>query len=103
MEQQIPIVDGNGARRWYHQGQLHRVGGPAIEWCTGDCSWWRHGQLHRVDGPAVEYIGGTRNWSLNGASLTEQQFYDRINSPVKQKMTIEEIEGILGHGVEIVK
>jgi len=55
------IVDEYGAIRWYNEaGQLHREGGPAIEWADGSKSWW-----------------------LNGQFLTEEEF-NRRTQPIKE-------------------
>ena len=60
-----PKVDEHETR-WYLNGRLHRIGGPAIKNTNGDCEWYVNGQLHRTDGPAVESSGGTRSWYLYG-------------------------------------
>lgn len=59
-------VDRHGTR-YYHNaaGQLHREGGPAIEYKDGSKSWYRNGELHREDGPAIDHVDGT-NWYVNG-------------------------------------
>jgi hypothetical protein len=61
-----PALESEGLVIWFHEGELHREGGPAVEVKRGEwedssgrewrapCQlWWRHGQLHRDDGPAV--------------------------------------------------
>jgi len=52
--------------KWYLDGQLHRVDGPAIEWNNGYKYWYLKGQLHRVDGPAMEWADGSKEWYVNG-------------------------------------
>lgn len=88
---------------WYNkEGELHREGGPAVEWNDGDKEWWlngaRHrenghaferdgvkewwvnGKLHREDGSAVEYSNGNKEWWLNGKEYTEEEFNKRVKS-----------------------
>ena len=36
-----------------HDGNLHRLDGPAIKYNNGMEQWFHHGLLHRHDGPAV--------------------------------------------------
>lgn len=47
-------------------GELHRIGGPAIIYDSGVKNWYRNGKLHREDGPAMEYPGGRACWFLDG-------------------------------------
>jgi len=55
-----------GITKWFHNGQLHRVNGPAVELGNGDKEWYYEGQLHRDDGPAVERADGTKVWCWRG-------------------------------------
>ena len=68
-------VDTRGTR-WYRNvmGQLHRIGGPAIEYTNGSKEWWQNGQRHRIDGPAIEWRNGVRFWYINGKRLTKAAF-----------------------------
>jgi hypothetical protein len=70
----------DGDRFWYLNGKLHREGGPAIEHSDGTKSWYLNGKLHREDGPAFEHPDGTKYWYLNGEHLTKQDFLARTNS-----------------------
>ena len=38
------IIDPNGSKCWYLNGQRHRVDGPAIEEADGDKEWYLNGQ-----------------------------------------------------------
>jgi hypothetical protein len=38
-----PIIDQYGTKRWYLNGKLHRLDGPAIEYSGGDKEWWLNG------------------------------------------------------------
>jgi hypothetical protein len=59
-------IDRYGNRRWYLNGVLHRIDGPACELIEGGKYWYLSGRLHREDGPAVELVGGNKGWYLNG-------------------------------------
>jgi hypothetical protein len=65
------IIDENGDKEWFLNGQRHREDGPAVELSNGTKLWYLNGQRHRVDGPAVElpygykYWNGTKYWYLN--------------------------------------
>jgi hypothetical protein len=59
------IIDKDGTKEWYLNGELHRVDGPAREYADGTKSWWLNDQRHRVDGPAYEYPTGDKEWWLN--------------------------------------
>ncbi len=64
---QLPEIASNGTKEWKNaRGQLHHLGGPAIERADGSMSWFQNGQLHRLDGPAVEMADGYKAWFQNG-------------------------------------
>ena len=56
------VIDEYGTKRWYQNGFLHRLDGPAIEWKEGGKEWYVNGELHRLDGPARIWIDGTKVW-----------------------------------------
>jgi len=58
-------IDSDGTKRWYLNGKLHRLDGPAVEYASGTKKWYLNDELHRLDGPAIEYIDGTKCWYLN--------------------------------------
>jgi hypothetical protein len=65
----------NGDRAYFDDsGRLHRVGGPAIEWCVGHKTWFLHGLQHRADGPAGEWVNGKKDWYWNGNVCTEAEY-----------------------------
>ena len=69
------IIEGiNGSKKWYQNGQLHRLDGPAREWYDGSKFWYQNGKLHRLDGPAVERIDGTQEYWISGCKYTESEF-----------------------------
>jgi len=53
-------------KKWYVEGKLHRIDGPAIESLEGIYEWYKNGKLHRDDGPAIEYFDGYKAWYKNG-------------------------------------
>jgi hypothetical protein len=67
----------------------------------GTKRWFQNGNLHREDGPAVEYSDGAKMWYLKGTQYTETEFSKKIN-PAKE-LTVAEIEKLLGYSVKIVK
>ena len=79
-----PAVEyADGDKYWYLNGQRHRVDGPAAEYATGTKYWYLNYQLHRVDGPAIEYADGSKEWYLNDQCLTEDEYNEQMN-PVKE-------------------
>jgi hypothetical protein len=67
VEQKVePIIDQYGTKRWYLNGKLHRLDGPAIERVNGGKSWYLNGELHREGGPAIEWVNGHKSWYING-------------------------------------
>ena len=43
------IVFSDGAKKWYCDGQLHRINGPAIIYEDGIEEWWLHDQKYTKD------------------------------------------------------
>lgn len=58
-------VDDDGVIRYFKNGRLHRMNGPAVEAPDGSESWCVCGQLHRLNGPAVIDIDGSELWYQN--------------------------------------
>ena len=52
-----PALISEYGKKWYLNGLLHRIDGPAVEWVSGTIEWYQHGARHRLDGPA--YISNT--------------------------------------------
>ena len=81
-----PAVEwADGTKVWYLNGKLHRKDDPAVEWVNGDKFWYLNGELHREDGPAIEYANGKKEWYLNGEVFTEEEF----NAKLKKFMNNE--------------
>ena len=74
----VEYVDG--PVEWHQNGQLHRIDGPAIEYPNGNKEWWQNGQRHRIDGPAIEWRNGVRFWYINGVRLTEAEFNQAVKA-----------------------
>ena len=71
-------IDDFGTRRYYNAaGELHRVGGPAVEYANGSKEWWYNGLLHRTDGPAIDFTKGGQCWYLHGRMYTRAE-HNRI-------------------------
>ena len=92
-------VDDDGDRYWYFNGNLHREDGPALEYSDGSREWYLNGLRHREDGPAIEHADGTRYWYLNGEDYTEEDF---IKETKATKLTLAEIEELLGYQIKVV-
>ena len=74
-------VDTHGTRRYRNvMGQLHRIGGPAVEFANGHKEWWQYDQRHRIDGPAIEWSNGVRFWYINGKRLTKAAFNQAVTT-----------------------
>ena len=78
--QPICKTDGNGNKRWYLNGQLHREDGSAVEYVNGYKAWYLHDQLHRLDGPAVEHANGEKSWWYHDERVfcSSQKEFERL-------------------------
>jgi hypothetical protein len=83
----------NGNKVWYRDGKLHRTDGPAVEHADGSKSWYVDGKLHRTDGPAIERADGTKFWYLDGEELTEAQWRKRVGK-VQCEGRVVEVDGV---------
>jgi hypothetical protein len=109
-------IDDEGNKRWYHNNQLHRTDGPAMEFSSGTKEWYVDDKLHRTDGPAMEYANGTKiwyvdgkihrtdgpavesayggkYWYLDGVELTEAQWRKRVGK-VQCEGRVVEVDGV---------
>ena len=76
-----PAVEYNGGHKeWWQNGQRHRIDGPAVERTNGAKYWYQNGLLHRTDGPAIDWIHGRKEWHINGVELTEDDFNQAVKS-----------------------
>lgn len=47
-----PVCDADGTQRWYQDGRLHRLDGPAVLSADGSVwKWYKDGMQHRENGP----------------------------------------------------
>jgi hypothetical protein len=79
-EDDLPaVIEANGLKRWYVDGKLHRIAGPAVTHPTGEYfgkhddpgphpaeEWWQNGQRHRIGGPATIFLDGSYQWCMHG-------------------------------------
>jgi hypothetical protein len=72
-------IDDHGVKIWRHNGLIHRLDGPAVEYVNGTKMWYEHGYEHREDGPAIEYPSGLVYWRLNGANIKPDEVIDDPN------------------------
>lgn len=70
----VTLTNNNGVR-WYSNGELHRVGGPAVESWDGREEWHYRGRLHRVGGPAITTPMGGGFYYLDDEHLTEKEYW----------------------------
>ena len=63
-------IRADGSQSWYQNGKRHRLDGPAVISAYGTQHWFQNGELHREDGPAVIESDGTQEWWLNGNCFT---------------------------------
>ena len=68
----VEYVDGH--KEWYQNCQLHREDGPAIISKRGDKYWYQNNRLHRTNGPAVEWNDSDEWWFINGERLSKGEF-----------------------------
>ncbi len=65
-------TNAQGVVRRYHNGLLHAVDQPAVEYPDGTQAWMQHDKFHRIAAPA--YIAGDgsyRSWHENGQNHRE--------------------------------
>ena len=48
----------------------------------GTKRWYLNGQLHREGGPAVEFADGTKFWYLNDINVSEEEFNEVLEGPM---------------------
>jgi len=65
-----------GTKFWF----LHRLDGPAAEYCNGDKEWFYYGKLHRLNGPAIEHANGKKYWYYHGKWIYcySQEEFERL-------------------------
>lgn len=75
----LTIREGDGLSVYRnHDGELHRVHGPACTTTSGFEMWYLNGKLHREDGPAISGPGIPPTWAIHGDILTYGMFVSQI-------------------------
>lgn len=47
-------IDNNGTKYYFNsKNELHRLGGPALEYFSGHLYWFKNHKSHRIGGPAT--------------------------------------------------
>jgi len=64
--------------KWYKEGKLHRVGGPALQH-QSTFHWYYEGELHNLEGPAVIDPAGPNQYWIYGVRWSEKEFYKEIS------------------------
>ncbi len=83
------------------EGQLHKIGGPAVEYFCGCKEYFQSGKRHRLDGPAYIGANGGEEYWIEGVNYYKEEFLNKT-SPVKE-LTVAQICELLGYEVKIVK
>jgi len=82
----------NGVKYWNNsQGELHRVGGPAIISQDGSNWWYQNDKLHRMNGPAIIYSEKRKKYikNMDIEVLLEDEYYLRGIQLSKQDYKLE--------------
>jgi hypothetical protein len=67
-------VSEDGTVKWFLDGKLHNLRGPACIYPNGRTEWYRDNLRHREGGPSVEDPSGLKEWHQNGR-------YHRVDGP----------------------
>ncbi len=68
----------NGTKKWFKNGLLHRLDGPAVEYANGTKEWFKNGKRHREDGPALKFSDSIKYWYLEGKSYGQINLKDYV-------------------------
>ncbi len=97
-----PAVEyANGDKAYYQNGQLHRLGSPAFTKANGFKTYLKNGFFHRIDGPAIISSDGHEEHWIEGKFYLKEEFLKKISS-VKE-YTVAQICELLGYEIKIVK
>jgi hypothetical protein len=96
-----PAIEySDGYEEWFLNGMRHRLDGPALKFSNGDKEWWVDDQLHRLDGPAIEISkepGVERTWYYDNREQTDE-WYIRGKQTTKEnvkKLRKEKVEKLV--------
>lgn len=80
-----PFKVSENITEWYNKkGQVHRIGGPAIEHKGVRNIWCENGDYHRFGGPAVEWLAkyadeDDHKWYINGKEYTKNNYEHKLS------------------------
>ena len=78
-----------GTKIWNdHDGNIHRLDGPAVIWVDGYKEWWVNGRHHRLDGPAIEWHDGRMSWYVNGIYYTDFKDFQEAGNLSDEDMMV---------------
>ncbi|KQO98832.1 hypothetical protein [Leifsonia sp. Leaf264] len=60
-------IEEGGVHRYFHDGQPHRLGDPAVVHPDGSEEWWRDGVKYDIFAEGDEYLGDAWNGQFRGA------------------------------------
>jgi hypothetical protein len=63
--------------KWYKDGKLHRVGGPALQH-KDTFHWYYEDKLHNLEGPAVIDPAGPFQYWIHGQRMSEKEYKKEI-------------------------
>jgi hypothetical protein len=67
------------------EGQLHRIGGPALIYPDDTRSYWVNGKGHRTDGPAIIWWNGYQQYYVDDIEYTQDEYPQAVlNYKLKQ-------------------
>ena len=79
------IISPDRAEYWYKDGKLHREGGPAVILSNGYKEWYKEGNIHREDGPARIW-NNQPEWWLNDVHIEKEKWWETISDEMKIKI-----------------
>ena len=80
-----PVKVSDNITEWHNKkGQIHRIGGPAIEHKGVRNVWCENGDYHRFGGPAVEWLYNgadedAHEWYINGKKYTKDDYEYKLS------------------------
>lgn len=74
------VINADGYKFWYNNGELHRESNPAIMGPEGDKAYYVEGKLHNEEGPALINKFGKEEWHIDGKQLTQKEFNEFVRA-----------------------
>ena len=70
------FIDELGYTKIYKNDKFHNDNGPAVISTDKKYKrWFQNGEPHRLDGPAIEWKDGTKHFYLYGIPIVEEYFH----------------------------